>query len=85
MQNARSLETGFGNCEKMQLNRTVHIEILWEGGDRVFDAGECGFGTDDRHLGARHLGTDLLWDHECDGSLFRISFVMTTFFSGILL
>jgi hypothetical protein len=31
------------------------------------------------------LGTDLLWDHECDGSLFRISFVMTTFFSGILL
>jgi hypothetical protein len=32
---------GAGNCEEMQLNWTVHIEILWEGGDRVFDAGDC--------------------------------------------
>jgi hypothetical protein len=28
-------------------------------GDRVFDAGECGFVTDDHHLGAGDLGTDL--------------------------
>jgi hypothetical protein len=28
------------------------------------------------------LGTDLLWDHECDGRLFRMSFVMATFLSG---
>jgi hypothetical protein len=28
---------GAGNCEKMQLNWRVYIEILWEGGDKVFD------------------------------------------------
>ncbi len=50
---------GAGNCEKMQQNWRVYIQILWEGGDRVFDAGECGFGTDDHHLGAGELGTDL--------------------------
>ncbi len=73
---------GAGNCEKMQMNWRVYIEILWEGGDKVFDAGECGFGTDDHHLGAGDLGTDLWWDHEGDGRLFRMSFVMATFFSG---
>ncbi len=44
-------------------------------------AGECGFGTDDHHLGAGDLGTDLWWNHEGDGRLFRMSFVMATFFS----
>jgi len=33
-------------------------------------------------LGAGDLGTDLWWDHEADGRLFRMSFVMATFFSG---
>jgi hypothetical protein len=28
------------------------------------------------------LGTDLLWDHESDGRLFRMNFVMASFFSG---
>ncbi len=73
---------GAGNCEKMQLNWRVYIEILWEGGDRVFDADECGFGTDDHHLGASDLGADLGWNHEGDGRLFRMSFAMATFFSG---
>jgi hypothetical protein len=30
------------------------------------------------------LGTDLSWDHECDGRLFRMSFVMATFSPPIL-
>jgi hypothetical protein len=33
-----------------------HIDILWEGDDRVFDAGECGFGTDDNPSRGSPLG-----------------------------
>jgi hypothetical protein len=70
---------GAGNCEKMQLNWRVDIDILWEGDDGVFDAGEWDLELTIMHLGACHLETDLLWDHECDGRLFRLSFVMDIF------
>ncbi len=66
----------------MQLNWRVYIEILWEGGDKVFDCWWADLELTIISLGAGDLGTDLWWDHEADGRLFRMSFVMATFFSG---
>ncbi len=62
----------------MQLYWRVYIETCGEGVTGVSVLVSADLERMIISLGAGDLGTDLWWDHEGDGRLFQISFVMVS-------